>query len=95
MDSNYNLKWEEYQSNLKLYYSQLEETNHFSVVTLVAEGGDQINAHRVILAATSPIFEDILINNEHAQPLIYMKGVKISHLKLLISYIYHGEVMIL
>ena len=92
MDSNYNLKWEEYQSNLKSCYSQLEKTRHFSDVTLVGEGGDQIQAHRVIMAATSPIFEDILIKNDHPKPLIYMRGVKSSHLKLLISYIYHGEV---
>ena len=92
MDSKYNLKWEEYQSNLQSCYSQLEKTNHFSDVTLVGEGGDQIKAHRVILAATSPIFEDILIKNDHPKPLIYMRGVKSSHLKLLISYIYHGEV---
>ena len=70
MDSNYNLKWEEYQRTLKLYYSKLEKTNHFSDVTLVAEGGDKIKAHRVILSATSPIFEDILIKYEHPKPLI-------------------------
>lgn len=94
MDSsqNFNLKWAEFQSNLKVCYSQLEKTSDFSDVTLVGEGGNQIKAHRVILAATSPIFEDILMKNDHPKPLIYMRGIKGSHLKLLMSYIYQGEV---
>ena len=89
---NYNLKWEEYQSNIQSCYSQLGKTNHFSDVTLVGEGGDQIKAHRVVLASTSPVFEDILRKNEHPQPLIYMRGIKCLQLKLLMTYIYQGEV---
>jgi len=94
MDSsqNFNLKWAEFQSNLKVCYSQLQKTSDFSDVTVVGEGGNQIKAHRVILAATSPIFEDILMKNDHPKPLIYMRGIKGSHLKLLMSYIYQGEV---
>lgn len=94
MDSsqNFNLKWPEFQNNLKSCYSQLETTNDFSDVTLVGEGGDHVKAHRVILAATSPLFEDILMKHDHPNPLIYMRGIKGSHLKLLMSYIYQGEV---
>ena len=89
---NYNIKWEEYQSNLQLCSSQLEKTNHFSDVTLVGEGGDHIQAHRLIMSATSPIFEDILMKSDHPNPLIYMRGIKSSHLKLLVTYMYQGEV---
>ena len=89
---NYNLKWEEYKSNLQSCYSQLEKTNHFSYVTLVGEGGEQIKAHRVVLSSTSPIFKDILMKNYHPQPLIYMRGIKCLQLKLLMTYMYQGEV---
>ena len=84
MDSspNYNLKWEEYESNLKLCFSHLEKTNHFSDVTLVGEGGDQIKAHRIILSAISPIFEDILRKYDHSIPLIYIPD---RHLSLIIG----------
>ena len=89
---NFNLKWAEFQSNLKLCYSKLEKTNNFSDITLVSEGGEQIKAHRMILSATSPIFENILMGHDHPKSLIYMRGIKGSHLKLLMSYIYKGEV---
>ena len=94
MDSSqkYKLKWEEYQSNLKLCFAQLENSNHISDVTLVGESGEQIKAHRIFLSAISPLFEDILLKNEHPKPFIYMRGIKSSHLKLLMTYIYQGEV---
>ena len=94
MDSsqNFNLKWEEFHSNLQTSYAKLIGADHFSDVTLVAEDGFQIKSHRVILSATSPVFEAILMQDDHPKPIIFMKGTKSSHLKLLMNYIYHGEV---
>ena len=94
MDSsqNYNLKWEEFQSNLQTSYAKLIRADHFSDVTLMGEDGVQIKSHRVILSATSPVFENILMQDDHPKPMIFMRGTKSSYLKLLMNYIYHGEV---
>ena len=57
--------------------------------------GQQMEAHKVILAASSLFFMDILKENKHQHPLIYMKGLKASDLTAIIVFIYLGEADIL
>ena len=51
-----------------------------NIVTLHAgtpmADGHQIEAHKVILAASSPFFQAILKKNKHTHPLIYLRGMK-------------------
>ena len=61
-------------------------------VTLASDDDEQIEAHRVILSMCSPLFRNIFKNNKHPHPLLYMRGIKMSNLQLLISFIYQGEV---
>ena len=48
----------------------------FADVTLACEDGHQVNAHKVILAAVSPYFQNILKKNQQPHPLIYMRALK-------------------
>ena len=48
----------------------------FADVTLACEDGHQVNAHKVILAAVSPFFQNILKKNQQPHPLIYMRALK-------------------
>ena len=66
----------------------------FSDVTLVSEDGQQIEAHKVILASASPFFLELLKRNKHPHPLIYMRGVKAEELTVLIDFLYFGEASI-
>jgi len=66
----------------------------FSDVTLVCEDGQQMEAHKVILASASPFFLELLKKNQHPHPLIYMKGVKAEELTVLIDFLYFGEASI-
>ena len=50
--------------------------NDFTDVTLACEDGHQVEALKVILAASSPLFHSMLRINKHAHPLIYMRGLK-------------------
>ena len=45
--------------------------NNFTDVTLVCEDGQQVEAHKMILAASNLL----LGRNQHPQPLIYMRGI--------------------
>ena len=54
--------------------------------------GRHTKSRRVILAMTSSVFEVILLLNHHPKPMLFLRRTKSSHLKLLMSYIYHGEV---
>ena len=62
----------------------------FTDVTLACEDGKQVEAHKVILAASSPFFKDILKRNKHPHPLIYMRGLKSEDLLAIIDFLYFG-----
>ena len=66
----------------------------FDDVTLACEDGQQVGAHKVILATSSPFFQSPLKRNKHAHPLIYMRGVKFENLLSIVDFIYLGETKI-
>ena len=85
------LKWNDFQENVNTSFANLKEDKEFADVTLVCEDDQQVEAHRVILAASSPFFENILKKNRHPHPLIYMKGTKIEDLLAILDFLYCGE----
>ena len=70
------LRWNDFQENVNSAFGDLRGSGDFSDVTLACEDGQQIEAHRVILAASSPFFQNLLKINKQAYPIIYMKGMK-------------------
>ena len=60
-------------------------------VTLACEDGQEVEAHKVVLIASSPFFLNILKRNKHPHPLIYMRGVKSENLTAIVDFFYHGE----
>ena len=94
MDEHFFLQWEDFHGNLKSSYTELRENNQFTDVTLCCEGGQQVKAHKIILSATSSLLNDILIQNDHPKPLIYLRGIKIEQLNFLVDFMYHGEVQV-
>ena len=89
----FSLKWNDFQQNITNTYSGLRSDIDFSDVTLVSEENQQIEAHRVILAACSPFFTTVLKRNKHSpkHPIIFLRGVKPTELKAIVDFIYHGE----
>ena len=87
------LRWNDFEANISNAFLELKEENDFTDVTLVC-GDNQVDAHKVILAASSPFFKRILKENPHSHPLIYLKGIKSSDVKSVLDFIYLGEVNI-
>ena len=54
------LQWHDFQENVKVSFGNLREDKHFTDVTLACEDGQQLEAHKVILAASSPFFQNVL-----------------------------------
>jgi hypothetical protein len=54
----------------------IRDESEFADATLACEDGQQIEAHKVILAASSPFFPNLLKRKRHPYPLIYMRGIK-------------------
>ena len=86
------LKWDDFQNNIAGSIKDLKED--FCDVTLASEGNEQIEAHRVILAASSPLLRDMLRKSRHSHPLLYMRRIKSKDLLNVVNFIYHGEVNI-
>ena len=60
-------------------------------VTLVSSDDKQIYAHKIILCTHSLFFKNIILNNPHPKPLIYLKDVKHSVLISILEFIYLGS----
>ena len=60
-------------------------------MTLACEDGQQLVAHKVILVASSPLFEKILQNGKHPHPLIYLRGFQSKDLVPILDFLYFGE----
>ena len=94
MSEKFNLKWNDFQSSVSQCFSMLRTESHFNDVTLVSEDNIQLIAHKVVLSASSSFFKKILVDNPHANPLLYLGGIPSTYLTLVLDYIYQGEVQI-
>ena len=88
------LNWGHFRKNLSTSFGSLRENKEFSDVTLVCGEGGQVEAHKVLLAASSPFFQNLLKTNIHSHPMIFLRGVKEEELLALIDFMYLGEAMI-
>ena len=85
------LKWNDFQENIGQTFKLLRTDLDFSDVTLVSEDGQQVEANKFILAASSPFFLNLLKKNKHPHPLIYMRGITFEDLLAIVDFVYHGE----
>ena len=69
------LQWNDFKENVSSAFRELRRDKEFTDVTLVCGDGQQVEAHKVVLAVSSPFFQDILMENKHPHPLIYMSGI--------------------
>ena len=85
------LHWNEFRENVSTAFGDLRQDKEFTDVTLACEDGQQVEAHKVVLVASSPFFMNILKRNKHPHPLIYLRGVRSDNLMAMFDFIYHGE----
>ena len=85
------LKWNDFQENINCAFKNLRTEKNFTDVTLVCEDGQQVEVHKVILAASSPFFQKLLEKNKHPHPLVYMRALKFEDLLALVDFLYVGE----
>merc|ERR1719305_1788546 len=89
------LQWNDFKVNVSTTFGELREDKDLTDVTLACEDGSQVEAHKVILAASSPFFMNLLKKKKHKQPLIYMRGLQSNDLVAILDFLYHGEANIL
>lgn len=60
-------------------------------VTIGCEGR-QVKAHKVVLSACSPFFENLFTENPCKHPIVILKDIRYADLKALVEFMYKGEV---
>ena len=92
-DGKFVLSWDLHEQSRTSTLKSLWENEDFLDVTIACDD-DQINAHKVILSAASPFFENILKRNPHSHPLLYLRGTKKKDILSLLDFIYSGETQV-
>ena len=85
------LHWNDFKDNAIGAFGNLREDTDFADVTLACEDGKQDEAHKVILASSSPFFKNLFKRSRHPQPLVYMRGVRSDDLLAIVDFLYCGE----
>merc|ERR1719469_341885 len=90
-DNYYHLFSNQFESNIKSTWQELQTEKDFCDLTLACED-KQIQTHKIIISSSSPIFRNILKQNSNPHPVIYLRGVKYKFLENLINFMHQGEV---
>ena len=91
MSEKLRLEWRKFRENTYSAFGRLRSDTDFTDVTLVCEGGEHIEAHKMILTTFSPFFERILRKGKHTHPLIFLKGFKSPDLAAMLDFLNFGE----
>ena len=69
MPEKLRLQWSDFKENVNSAFGKLRDDKEFTDVTLVCEDGQQMEAHKVIMASLSPFFQKILQKSKHTHTL--------------------------
>ena len=94
MSEKLHLQRVDFKENVNTLFRRLRDKCDFADVTLACEDGQQVEAHKVVLATSSPFFLNLISRNTHAHPLVFMRGLKFNDLVAIIDFVYLGEVKV-
>ncbi|XP_052565544.1 protein tramtrack, alpha isoform isoform X2 [Culex pipiens pallens] len=87
------LRWNNHQTNMLSVFDQLLHAETFTDVTLAIEG-QYLKAHKMVLSACSPYFQQIFVNHPEKHPIVILKDVPFKDMKCLLDFMYRGEVSV-
>ncbi|CAM1326661.1 Uncharacterised protein g9289 [Pycnogonum litorale] len=87
------LRWNNHQNNMLNVFDDLLCSESFVDVTLACEG-TSMKAHKVVLSACSPFFQELFKDNPCKHPIVILKDIRYIDLKAIIKFMYKGEVNI-
>ena len=85
------VQWNDFKRDINSTFVKLRNDREFTDITLVCKDGQQIEAHKVIMAASSPFFEKMLQKSKHPHPLLYLKGFHSKDFASILDFLYFGE----
>ena len=84
------VQWNDFRENVNFTFASLRNDKDFTDVTLACEDGQLMEAHKVILASSSPFFQNILQKSKHPHPLIYLRGFQSKDFVSILDFLYSG-----
>uniref|UniRef100_A0A1B6EKV2 BTB domain-containing protein n=3 Tax=Proconiini TaxID=565685 RepID=A0A1B6EKV2_9HEMI len=87
----YCLRWNNHQPNFISMFTSLLNSESLVDVTLAAEG-KHLQAHKVVLSACSSYFQSLFTLNPCQHPIVILKDIKYTDLKVMVDFMYCGEV---
>ena len=85
------LQWNDFKDNITASFRDLRGDKEFTDITLACEDGKLLDAHKVVLASSSPFFMQLLEKIKQPEPFLYMRGLKSAHLAAVLDFLYCGE----
>ena len=92
MSEKFCLKWHDFHNNVTTSFSRLRSEEYLHDVTLVTDDNLQVNAHKLVLSASSEYFQTIFSKNKDSKLLLCLDGVSRQDLENCLDYVYNGEV---
>ncbi|XP_048511222.1 zinc finger protein 131-like isoform X2 [Athalia rosae] len=92
-NQQFNLRWNNHTNNIVQVFLEHLSSEQLVDVTLSCQG-QFIKAHRMILSACSPYFQELFKNHKTKHPVIILNGIKYENLQMMIKFMYHGEVCV-
>ena len=93
-EDKFSLKIKDFKENVATLFKSFQNNQDFTDVTLATNDCHQIDAHKIILTALSPVFRNMLQNNQCFQPIIFLRGVNEEQLAAILDFMYKGEAKI-
>ena len=78
MTEVFTLSWDDFNKKCPKAFQELWLYTDLSDVTLVAKDGGQLSAHKMILAACSLLFKELLEKRPNCHPPLYLMEAQLS-----------------
>ena len=88
---NHTLYWHTFSGHLKNTMHKMMKTEKLSDVTLVCDDKKILKAHKVVLSASSSVFESIIDDLPQSNSVIYLRGINHGEMEAILKYMYLGE----
>lgn len=90
---HYSLRWNNHQNHILRAFDALLQTKSLVDVTLVC-AETSIRAHKVVLSACSPFFQNVFAENPCKHPVIVLKDFPGWVVQAVVDFMYRGEISV-
>ena len=91
LSGKYRMKVDDFDTDFVSAFKELRKSEDLFDVTLVSDDEVPIQAHKVVLSASSSFFRKVLKFNKSNLPLLYIRGLTSKDLDNIVDFLYNGE----